>query len=169
MSQRTDPLASTQSQTNGLSGAPGTQSPGSMTQFSAVKSGDQLPYRLDFGGQVSMSDRYRLHIPAPKMTSASSQFKISYPNDYRGTFDAKHIELLVDDHKVPAQSSWDPQARTIEIVPTDTVPPRSRVELVLSNAMNPSFAGTFYFACEVLSPGGVPPSHYLGTWIVSIQ
>ena len=169
MSQRIDPLAPTENHANGLSGAPAAQSPGSLTLFSGVKSGDQLPFRLDFGGQANSFDRYRLRIPAQKMTSASSHFKISYPNYYHGTFDAKHIELRVDGKKVPAQSSWDPQAQTIEIVPTDPVPPSSRVELVLDNAKNPAVEGTFYFACEVLSPGGVPPSRYLGTWIVSIQ
>jgi len=137
--------------------------------FSGVKSGDQLPFRLDFGGQVNSIDRYRLRIPAQKMKSASSHFKISYPNYYKGTFDAKYIEVLVNHNKVPAQSSWDPQALTIEIVPTDPVPPHSSVELVLSNAMTPASGGTFHFACEVLSPGGVPPPLYLGTWIVSIQ
>jgi hypothetical protein len=169
MSQPIDPSASTDNQANGPSGAPGAQSSGSLTLFRGVKSGDQLPFRLDFGGQVNAFERYRLRIPAQKMTSAASHFKVSYPNYYRGTFDAKHIELIVNSKKVPAQSSWDPQAQTIDIVPTDPVPPRSRVELVLSNAQTPAFGGTFYFACEVLSPGGVPPLLYLGTWIVSIQ
>lgn len=39
------------------------------TLFSGVKSENQLPYRLDFGGVSNMWDRYRLKIPAKKMST----------------------------------------------------------------------------------------------------
>ena len=169
MNPRAVPPAATDPQASALSDASGAQSSVGMTVFSGVKTGDQLPLRLDFGGSCDSFDRYILRIPAQKMTSAASQFKISYPNYYHGAFDAKAIELIVKGKVVPAHSSWDAQARSIEIVPTDPVAPGSPAQIVLSNVKNPAFAGIFYFTCEVLPPGGVPPLQYLGTWIVSIQ
>ena len=40
------------------------------TLFSGVKSENQLPFRLDFGGQPNSWDRYRLRIPAKRLKLA---------------------------------------------------------------------------------------------------
>ncbi|QLE58083.1 DUF2808 domain-containing protein [Nostoc sp. TCL26-01] len=140
------------------------------TLFSGVKPDNQLPFRLDFGGQTDGWDRYRLRIPAQKMKLAVAQFVIVYPNYYKGTFDTKDIEVQVRGKKVPlSEVKWDKEGRVLEIFPEEPVPAGSRVELVLSNVRNPSSGGTFYFNCQVLSPGDVPLLRYVGTWIVSIS
>ncbi|MFO5440121.1 MAG: hypothetical protein ACLBM4_16015, partial [Dolichospermum sp.] len=50
-----------------------------LTLFSGVENKNQLPYRLDFGGQTNNTDRYILRLPAKKMKLAVAQFAISYP------------------------------------------------------------------------------------------
>ncbi len=139
------------------------------TLFSGVKSENQLPYRLDFGGVSNMWDRYRLKIPAKHMKLAVSEFAISYPNYYRADFDTKSIEVRVNDKKMPLQDvKWDKQNHLVEILLQEPVPAGKAVDVVFSNVKNPAFGGTFYFNCEILSPGDVPLRRYLGTWILSI-
>jgi hypothetical protein len=138
--------------------------------FSGVKSENQLPYYLDFGGQTNIIDRYRLRIPAQKMKLAVAQFTISYPESYKGSFDPKKVEIKVGDKKVPvSEVRWNKEARVIEIFPQDPVPAGKKVELVLSNVENPSFPGMHYFSCQVLSPGDVPLLRSIGTWIIGIN
>ncbi|MFM7407160.1 MAG: DUF2808 domain-containing protein [Cuspidothrix sp.] len=140
-----------------------------LTLFSGIKGENQLPFRLDFGGQTNSSDRYILRIPAKKMNLAVAQFAITYPNYYEGTFDTKDVEVKVKGKKVPlSEVKWDKEGRVIQIFPEEPVPAGDRVELILSNVQNPSFGGVFYFNCQVLSPGDLPLLRYLGTWIISI-
>ena len=140
-----------------------------LTLFSGVENKNQLPYRLDFGGQTNNTDRYILRLPAKKMKLAVAQFAISYPDYYKGTFDTKNIEVRVKNKSVPlSEVKWDEKGGVIQIFPKDPVPAGQKVELVLSNVQNPSFGGVYYFNCRVLSPGDVPLLRYIGTWIISI-
>lgn len=139
------------------------------TLFSGVKRENQLPFRLDFGGQSSSWDRYRLRIPPNKLKLAVSQFAISYPNYYKGNFDTDSIEVRVKGKKVPLQEvTWNKENRVVEIYPQEPVPAGNRVELVFSNVKNPGSGGTFYFNCNIVSPGDVPLPRYVGTWIINI-
>ena len=140
------------------------------TLFSGVKNENQLPYRLDFGGQPNQYDRYRLRIPAKKMKLAVSEFAVLYPDYYQGSFDTKRIDVRVNDKKLPIQEvKWDKENHLVEIYLQEPVPAGKTVELVLSNVKNPAFGGIFYFNCEILSPGDVPLRRRLGTWILSIS
>lgn len=141
-----------------------------LTIFSGVKRENQLPFRLDFGGQSNGWDRYRLRIPAKRLNLAVSQFSISYPDYYKGKFDTDEIEVRVKDKKMPLQEVvWDKENRLVDIYLQEPVPAGSRVELVFSNVKNPAFGGTYYFNCQILSPGDVPLRRYIGTWILSIS
>jgi len=141
-----------------------------LTLFSGVKSENQLPFRLDFGGQPNSTDRYILRIPAQKMKLAVAQFAITYPDYYKGSFDTKDVEVKVKDKKVAlSEVKWNKESRVIEIYPQEPVPAGGRVELILSNVQNPAFGGVYYFNCQILSPGDVPLLRYLGTWILSIS
>lgn len=145
------------------------QSNSGLTIFSGVQSGNQLPYHLDFGGAANQWDRYHLKIPAKKMKLAVAQFAITYPKYYRADFDTKEIEVHVSGKKVPLQEvKWDKENHVVEIALQQPVPADKQVDLVFSNIKNPAFGGTFYFNCEILSPGDVPLRRYLGTWILSI-
>ncbi|HIK03187.1 MAG TPA: DUF2808 domain-containing protein [Trichormus sp. M33_DOE_039] len=138
--------------------------------FSGVKRENQLPFRLDFGGQTNSTDRYILRIPADKMKLAVAQFAVTYPNYYKGSFDPKKIEVRVRDKKVAiSEVKWNKESGLIEIFPAEPVPAGSRVELVLSNVRNPAFGGTYYFNCQILSPGDVPLLRYIGSWILTIS
>jgi hypothetical protein len=140
-----------------------------LTLFGGIKRENQLPFRLDFGGQVNTWDRYRLRIPAKKLNLAVSQFAISYPDYYKGKFDTDNIEIRLKGKKVPLQEVvWDKENHKVEIFPQEPIPAGSRLELVFSNVKNPNTGGTFYFNCQVLSPGDTPLLRYLGTWIVNI-
>jgi hypothetical protein len=140
------------------------------TLWSGVKRENQLPYKLDFGGQTNGWERYRLRIPQKKLNLAVSQFSISYPDYFKGKFDTDKIEVRIKDEKVPLQEVvWDKENHKVDIYPKEPVPAGSRVELVFSNVRNPSSGGTFYFNCQIQTPGDVPLLRYLGTWIVSIS
>ncbi|MGJ5674819.1 MAG: DUF2808 domain-containing protein [Nostochopsis sp.] len=154
----------------GLPAMTWAQSLPGFTLFSGVKSENQLPFRLDFGGETNAWDRYRLKIPAKKMKFAASQFVVNYPNYYKGTIDPKKIEIRVKDKKVPLSDvQWDRENRVIQIYPQEAIPAGSNVELVLSNVKNPAFGGIFYWNCSIQTPGDVPLARYLGTWILSIS
>ncbi|AFY33746.1 DUF2808 domain-containing protein [Calothrix sp. PCC 7507] len=141
-----------------------------LTLFSGVKGENQLPFRLDFGGQTNSTDRYILRIPAQKMKLAVAQFAITYPDYYNGTFDTKNVEVRVKGKKVAlSEVKWNQEGRVIEIFPQEPVPAGGRVELELSNVQNPAFGGVYYFNCQILSPGDVPLLRYLGTWIISVS
>jgi hypothetical protein len=140
-----------------------------LTLFSGVKADNQLPYRLDFGGQTNSTDRYILRLPAQKMKLAVAQFAITYPDYYKGSFDTKSVEVLVKGKKVAlSEVKWDKAGGVIQIFPQEPVRAGQKVELVFSNVENPSFGGVYYFRCQVLSPGDVPLLRYIGTWIISI-
>jgi hypothetical protein len=140
-----------------------------LTLFSGVKADNQLPYRLDFGGQTHSTDRYILRLPAQKMKLAVAQFAITYPDYYKGRFDPKSVEVLVKGKKVAlSEVKWDKAGGVIQIFPQEPVPAGQKVELVFSNVENPPFGGVYYFRCQVLSPGDVPLLRYIGTWIISI-
>ncbi|BAY45180.1 hypothetical protein NIES4073_62670 [Kalymmatonema gypsitolerans NIES-4073] len=140
------------------------------TLFSGVKSENQLPFRLDFGGQSNGWDRYILKISSKKLKTAVAHFVISYPDYYKGTFDPKEVEVRVRNKKIAvSEVKWDKENRVIQIYPQEAIPAGSNVELVLSNVKNPAFGGVFYFNCSIQSPGDVPLSRYVGTWIISIS
>jgi Protein of unknown function (DUF2808) len=140
-----------------------------LTLFSGVKSENQLPFRLDFGGQANGWDRYILRIPAKKMKLAAAQFAVTYPKYYKGTFDPKEIKVLVNGKKVASEVKMEKNSGLIEIFPQEPVPAGSNVALELSNVQNPAYGGIFYFNCQILSPGDVPLLRYLGTWIISVN
>jgi Protein of unknown function (DUF2808) len=140
-----------------------------LTLFSGVKGENQLPFRLDFGGQANGWDRYILRIPAKKMKLAAAQFAVTYPKYYKGTFDSKEIKVLVNGKKVASEVKMEKNSGLIEIFPQEPVPAGTNVALELSNVQNPAYGGIFYFNCQILSPGDVPLLRYLGTWIISVN
>ncbi|MEH1777890.1 DUF2808 domain-containing protein [Nostoc sp.] len=163
-------LAVTSFLVTGLPALTWAQSLPGLTLFSGIKGENQLPFRLDFGGQANAWDRYILRIPAQKMKLAVGQFAITYPDYYKGTFDPKNIEVRVKDKAVKlSEVKWDKEGKLINIFPEEPVPAGTKVELVLSNVQNPSFGGVYYFNCQVLSPGDVPLLRYIGSWIISIN
>lgn len=104
------------------------------------------------------------------MKLAVSQFSISYPDYYKGTFDIKDVEVKVKGKSVELDEvTWDKENRTIQIFPREPVPAGNEVELILSNVKNPSAGGMFYFNCSIMSPGDVPLVRPIGTWVLDIQ
>lgn len=140
-----------------------------LTIFGGPEGRNQLNYRLDYGAP-GVWDRYRLRIPAKKLTIAMAQLNISYPNYYEGSFDPKRIELRVKDKSVPLQDVvWDQENRFIEIYPVEPIPAGNNVEVVLSNVRNPYPGGMYQFNARIRSPGDVPLLRYVGTWLLSIN
>lgn len=140
-----------------------------LTIFSGVERENQLGFRLDRNGIPAQRDRYHLRIPSDKMNLAVNQFTISYPDYYGGSFDPDEIEVRVAGESVALDEVvWDEENQVIEIYPLEPVPAGTRVVLVLSNVRNPRTGGTYYFNALVRSPGDVPLSRYVGTWIITI-
>ncbi|AKG24116.1 DUF2808 domain-containing protein [Calothrix sp. 336/3] len=140
-----------------------------LTIFSGVEGKNQLPFRLDFGGNTNGWDRYRLRIPAKKMKYAVSRLVITYPRHFRGDFDPKKMEVTVRDKKVAlSEVKFDKENRVIELYLQEPIAAGSKTEVVLSNVKNPAFGGMFYFNCAIESPGDVLARH-IGTWIISIN
>jgi len=111
-----------------------------------------------------------MRIERKRMKVAVAQFTIDYPDYYKGTFDPKSVELMVNNKKVPVQEvKWEKENYVISVFPKDPVPAGSNVEIILSNVKNPSNGGVFYFNCRVLSPGDVPLLRDIGTWILTIS
>ncbi|MDJ0676946.1 MAG: DUF2808 domain-containing protein [Calothrix sp. MO_167.B42] len=149
---------------------PNTALANGLTLFSGVKSGYQLPFHLDFSGRRGAWDRYRLRIPTKKMKFAVARLIIAYPKSYKGTFDPKKIAVKVRGKKIKlSETNWDKENRVIEIYPEEPIPAGFKTEVVLSNVLNPSSGGMFYFQCLMRSPGDVPLSRYIGTWIIDIS
>jgi hypothetical protein len=141
-----------------------------LTIFSGVERENQLNYRTDNGGQPGMRDRYYFRIPPRKMELAVSELLIAYPESYGGEFDPEAVRVRVNDDEVALDEvNWDPDNRVIEIYPTEQIPAATRVEIVLSNVRNPRRSGIHYFNALVRSPGDLPMSRYVGTWILDIS
>jgi hypothetical protein len=137
--------------------------------FSGVDREKILNYYLDFGGQAGARDRYRLRIQGKKINQGVARFFISYPENYKGKFDVDKIEVRVDGESLPLHEViWDEESRIIEIDLENPLLESKQVELVFSNVINPRPGGTYYFQCQVLTPGQVPLRLHVGTWIVSI-
>jgi len=130
----------------------------------------RLPFNVDFGARPELIDRYRLKIPAQKMSLAAAQFLISYPSDFDARFDPKEIEVRVKGKKVALEEViWDQENNLIEIFPQEVVPAGNSVELVLSNVRNPRNQGIFYLKGTIVSPGDLPLPRYIGIWDVTIS
>lgn len=140
-----------------------------LTIFSGVDREDILNYYLDFGGLPRQWDRYKLYVPAKKLTQGASKFYISYPENFDGKFDTDKIEVRVDDESLPLKEIyWDKESRVLEIELEKPVEAGTKTTIVLSNVKNPNF-GTYYLVCDAQAAGDVPVRLYLGTWIVSIE
>ena len=140
-----------------------------LTLFSGVDRENILNYYLDFGGKQNSWDRYRLRVPGKKLDQGAAKFFISYPEYFNGKFDTDRIEVRLDGESLPLREVfWDKESRIVEIDLEEPLLETKKVEIVFSNVKNPS-SGTFYFHCQVLTPGQVPVRLHVGTWIVSIN
>ncbi|MBF2076966.1 MAG: DUF2808 domain-containing protein [Synechococcales cyanobacterium T60_A2020_003] len=154
----------------GVSSLVQAQSMPGITVFSGIDRENQLSYYLDYGGIPSRPDRYHLKVPPRKMELAVSEFAVSYPESFTGTFDVDDVRVEVDGETVDIDEVvWDEENRLIRIYLTEPAPAASNVELVFSNMRNPRSSGMHYFNCLVVSPGdSTALLRYIGTWIISI-
>ena len=104
------------------------------------------------------------------MELAVSEFAVSYPESFTGSFDTDDIRIEVDGEEVALDEVvWDEDNRLIRLYPVEAVPAATEVELVFSNMRNPRSSGMHYFNCLVVSPGdSTALLRYIGTWIISI-
>ena len=108
------------------------------TLFGGVDRKDILDYYLDFGGRPNIRDRYKLYIPAKKLTQGAKKFFVSYPDYFNGKFDTDSVEVRVNGKSLPLKGVyWDKESRFIEIEMLEAVPANTKVDLVFSNVQNP--------------------------------
>ncbi|NMG59403.1 DUF2808 domain-containing protein [Geitlerinema sp. P-1104] len=154
------------------------------TLFGGPRRENQLSFRLDYGRTGHPRDRYRLRIPADKMSFAVNQFSIDYPDYFDGQFDVnlnpdrdpdrQPVQVRVrrnrDYEVIPLEDViWDEENHVIEIYPLEPVAAGNDIEIVFSNVRNPRFGGMYYFNARVFSPGDLPMARYLGTWVLNIS
>lgn len=137
--------------------------------FSGVERDKQLACRLDFGGNLGATDRYRFRIAKKKMKYAVNEFTIDYSDHFNGSFDPKNVDIIVNGKEKKAQDViWDEENKFIKVIPNEAIPAGTDVEIHFNNVQNPRNNGMFYFNCRVQTPGDIPLLRDLGTWIVEI-
>ena len=160
-------LAIAAASTTGIAAVVHAQS--GLTLFSGVDRDHQLNYKLDYDGRLGARDNYHLKLPGQKLEFAVSKLVISYPATYNGTFNTHSVEVLAAGKKIDLDEvTWDQDNRAIEIYPKTPIPAATRLEIVLSHVENPDRLGTHYFNLSVQSPGDLPLTRYIGTWIIGI-
>lgn len=140
-----------------------------ITLFSNIPEENRFRSVLQNDGMINDTDRYKLYIPADKLTTATARFVVSYPEDYEGEFDADDIELRVRNKAVPMRSvTWDEENLTVELIPAEPVAAQTRrVSIVFSHVQNPRRTGTHYFNAYVQAPTETElGAQYIGTWIL---
>lgn len=139
------------------------------TLFSGVDEENRLRSFLQNDGRLNATDRYKLYVPADKLTDSAAIFMVSYPEAYSGEFDEDDIELRVRNRAVPMRSvRWDPENLTVELIPEEPIPAQTRkVSIVFSHVQNPSRTGTHFFNAYVQAPTETQLGpQYIGTWIM---
>lgn len=142
-----------------------------LTIFSGVDNRkDILDYYLQFNGVSGQRDRYKLYIPAKKMSQGAKVLYVSYPEHFDGSFDVDkvRVETKSQGRLEIEDVLWDQESRFLQIVLDEPVEPNQRVTITLSNVTNPSL-GTYYMVADAMVAGDIPVRVYLGTWIVSIN
>lgn len=140
-----------------------------LTIFSGVDRKDQLDYYLDFGGRPGNNERYKLYVPAKKLTQGARRFFISYPDYFNGKFNTDKIEVRVKGKPIPIKEVvWDKESRLIQIDLQEDIEAATKVDIVMSNVKNPD-PGTYYFRLDVQAAGEVPVRLFAGVWIISIE
>lgn len=140
-----------------------------LTIFSGVERRDILDYYLDFGGRPRNRDRYKLYVPAKKLTQGARRFYISYPDYFNGEFNTDKIEVRVNGQSLPLKEVvWDKESKLIQIDLLEDIEAATKVDIVFSGVRNPD-PGTYYFRCDVQAAGEVPVRLFAGVWIISIE
>lgn len=137
----------------------------------------QLGYVLEYGTPGHRHDRHRYKIG--RQSVAMDSITLTFPDYFDGKFSAKNVSLrespkgrifnFKKGKEIPiATREYDPDNGVLEIVPETPIPAGTKTEVVISNMQNPKSGGTYFVNCRITSPGDVPLSRYIGTWIVSI-
>ncbi|NJO70620.1 MAG: DUF2808 domain-containing protein, partial [Oscillatoriales cyanobacterium RM1_1_9] len=121
-------------------------------------------------GRAGDKDRYKLRIPADKLNLAVELISISYPDYYKGKFNPEKIEVRIKDEPIALEEViWDPENHFIEIYPAEPIPAGTKIEIVMSDVKNPTFGGMYQFNANIRTPGDVPITRYVGTWVLNIN
>lgn len=140
-----------------------------ITIFGGPERANLLNFYLQ-SGRAGRWDRYKLRIPANKLNLAVALISITYPEYYKGKFDADKIEVRIKGEAVELEDVvWDAENNFIEIYPSEPIPAGNKLEIVLSNVKNPTFGGMYHFNANIRTPGDVPLLRYVGTWVLSID
>lgn len=140
------------------------------TIFGGPKNTKELRAFLD-SGQPGQQDRYYLEVP--RQPISVSEYYITYPEYYKGSFDVDRIEVRTRrnpkrNFKV-GEALWDKESRQLRITVVDPIPADTVVEIVLSNVRNPRTGAMFFFNLSVLSPGDIPLPRPVGTWVITLS
>ncbi|MCS6782967.1 MAG: DUF2808 domain-containing protein [Gloeomargarita sp. SKYG98] len=129
----------------------------------------ELRYSAD-SGRIGDWDRYYLQVPRQRV--AVAEYYISYPENFRGEFDPKAVEVVRSRTRQKfriGEVVWDRENRELRIALAEPVPADTPIEIILSNVRNPRNIGMFFFNLRVLSPGDIPLPRPVGTWVIMVS
>jgi hypothetical protein len=168
-----------------ITGIPAVTTAQTNPGFSFIWGGDgpsqkqQLNYVLEYGTPGHRHDRHRYKLG--RQSVAIDSITIAFPDYFDGKFNAKDVSLrespkgsskifnFKKGKEIPiATAEYDEDNRVLEIVPESPIPAGTLSEIVISNMQNPKSGGTYFINARITSPGDVPLSQYIGTWVVSI-
>lgn len=126
-----------------------------------------LNYTLDDGNAKNI-DRYFLDLKPQKFKIG--EIIINIPETFDGRFDPDRMEVRIKDKPVALRSKkLDMQARRIEFVVAEPVPPNVPVTIVLAGVTNPYFPGIYKFDANLISADDKPLLRYVGSWVIDFN
>jgi hypothetical protein len=144
-----------------------------ITIFGGLAPENRLAYSIDRNRPNSPNARYYLRVTGNKLPREVLEMEITYPEAFLGQFNVDSIELRQGryrgDSVIPVDDIiWDQANRRIEIYPSEPIPARSNLVIVLSNVQNPRRFGVHYFNLGMLYQGDVI-RQYAGTWPLEVS
>ncbi|MBD2259792.1 DUF2808 domain-containing protein [Pseudanabaena sp. FACHB-2040] len=144
-----------------------------ITIFGGLAPENRLAYSIDRNRPSSPNARYYLRVANNKLPREVLEMEITYPETFQGQFNADNIELRQGryrgDSVIPVDDViWDEANRRIEIYPSEPIPARSNLVVVISNVQNPRRFGVHYFNLKMMYQGDVI-RQYAGTWPLEVS
>jgi len=140
----------------------------------------ELKYVLN-SGRTNALDTWMLLLPGKELDVAAMQVSVTYPSYFNGRFDNSAVKLKLCsaggvmartrcDKDVPTSSiEVDRDNGRIDFFPTKPIPAGTTIGVVFDSMINPSNPGMLQFNASIISPGDLPLSKYVGSWLITIE
>ncbi len=140
----------------------------------------ELKYILN-SGRTNALDTWMMILPGKELDVAAIQVSVTYPAYFAGRFDNSAVKLKLCnaggvlartrcEEDVPLSSvEIDRDNGRIDFFPAKPIPAGTTVGVVFDSMINPSNPGMLQFNASIISPGDLPLSKYVGSWLITIE